>query len=812
MKLTHLSVGIGELLLVLAILVGASPAAAQSVGTFNYSNGITLKRFAIQSQSGTAPGITSAASTTFGEDVENSFTVTTTGSPTPSIAESGALPEGVTFFDNGNGTGSLNGFPSTTGTFPISFTASNGVNPNATQSFTLQVSGEVGTDTLTVTLLGGGSGTVSDDTGALDCSEVNGEQTDGSHCLVNYSAGSMVILTATPEEGSGSTFGGWTGACANSGTSPTCMVSMNGPLTATANFVSAPQSQNLTFTTGTNVVQTAGFDCFGNPNPISPSNPCTPAQGPNADAFEVQLAQVFEPFTMTVTRTEFVPTGACIAGGSVTDPTNVACRFVTFFDYGTDSSGNTIVPICDGYSNGNCVDYDIYYCVPQASGPCVPTPGQEPPPADYLNLVALKISWNNNSFVPPSPTYTGSLQRLYDDPDFAFTSAAAYGTICGQPMLIGSTPQPYSCQFEFDVTTFFDAIGAVDPSIGGTIRQFNDLVVAFPPTTPGTNPVVTPTPPSAPAIMETCVVGCTISPGAVTFVAGSGGTFLLTTTGFPAPSLALTSGTLPTGLAFSPGTGIISGTPAAGTEGSYPITITAKNAVSSVTVSFTIIVGSGLTISPATLDFGNVYLGTVKVRNVTLTNTSGAAISISNVKVGAAGPQAAISISAYGDFVALSLCPKTLATGKSCTIVVTFLAAGSNYSPKANLTITDSAVGSPQVILLSATIINPVPKLSPLSLNFGSQAVGTSSGLKSVTVTNVGTTQLTLSGLSVTGNFSLGSGTDACTSTTKLAPGAYCEIYVNFSPASKGQRAGSLKVTDNALIGTQVVLLNGNGT
>jgi hypothetical protein len=86
-----------------------------------------------------APAITSANKTTFTAGVAGSFTVTTTGYPTPSIGESGALPTGVSFVDNHNGTGTLSGTPTTGGVFNVSFTASNGVGSNATQLFTLTV-------------------------------------------------------------------------------------------------------------------------------------------------------------------------------------------------------------------------------------------------------------------------------------------------------------------------------------------------------------------------------------------------------------------------------------------------------------------------------------------------------------------------------------------------------------------------------------------------------------------------------------------------------------------------------------------------
>lgn len=88
-----------------------------------------------------APAITSAGSTTFVEGSAGTFTVTTTGFPTPSIGVTGALPSGVTFTDNGDGTATLAGTPAagTAGTFPVTFTAANGVPPDATQNFTLTV-------------------------------------------------------------------------------------------------------------------------------------------------------------------------------------------------------------------------------------------------------------------------------------------------------------------------------------------------------------------------------------------------------------------------------------------------------------------------------------------------------------------------------------------------------------------------------------------------------------------------------------------------------------------------------------------------
>jgi subtilase family serine protease len=79
--------------------------------------------------------------------------VTTSGFPVAaSITETGALPVGVTLLNNGNGTATLGGTPAagTTGTYPLTLTAMNGVLPNATQAFTLSVTGATSTSDLRV--------------------------------------------------------------------------------------------------------------------------------------------------------------------------------------------------------------------------------------------------------------------------------------------------------------------------------------------------------------------------------------------------------------------------------------------------------------------------------------------------------------------------------------------------------------------------------------------------------------------------------------------------------------------------------------
>ena len=62
------------------------------------------------------------------------YTVTTTGYPAPTITETGALPSGLTFTGNGNGTATISGTPAsgTAGTYPVTISATNASGSTAT--------------------------------------------------------------------------------------------------------------------------------------------------------------------------------------------------------------------------------------------------------------------------------------------------------------------------------------------------------------------------------------------------------------------------------------------------------------------------------------------------------------------------------------------------------------------------------------------------------------------------------------------------------------------------------------------------------
>jgi hypothetical protein len=88
-----------------------------------------------------SPVITSGSSATFQVGNRGSFTISASGVPAPSLSEAGALPSGVSFTDNGDGTAAVSGTPAagSGGTYPLTLTASNGISPDASQNFTLTV-------------------------------------------------------------------------------------------------------------------------------------------------------------------------------------------------------------------------------------------------------------------------------------------------------------------------------------------------------------------------------------------------------------------------------------------------------------------------------------------------------------------------------------------------------------------------------------------------------------------------------------------------------------------------------------------------
>ena len=97
--------------------------------------------------------------------------------------------------------------------------------------------------------------------------------------------------------------------------------------------------------------------------------------------------------------------------------------------------------------------------------------------------------------------------------------------------------------------------------------------------------------------------------------------------------------------------------------------------------------------------------------------------------------------------------------------------------------------------------------LTPATLTFGGQPVQTSSSPQTVTGTNTGSTNLTVSNISIAGDFLE---TDNCNNT--IAANGTCQIFVTFNPSVSGTRTGTLTVSGNIAGGQKIVNLTGSGT
>jgi len=298
-------------------------------------------------------------------------------------------------------------------------------------------------------------------------------------------------------------------------------------------------------------------------------------------------------------------------------------------------------------------------------------------------------------------------------------------------------------------------------------------------------------------------VGTTSAPQTITLTDVSGTTMSITSiavTGTNASDFAETNncGTSLAGKASC--TINVTFTPTAGGTRTAAISVTdnAGGSPQSVTLTGTATSGA-VTVSPTSLSFPVQLLQTSSApQAVTLTNTSASALTISSI---------AITGTNLKDFSQTNNCGTSLAGNTSCTINVTFKPTSVN-TRTASLTITDSASNSPQTV--SLTGICTAVSLSPTSLTFAAQTVGTTSAPQTITLTNAsGVATLTISKVSITGtNSGDFAETNNCTS---VGPKGTCTISVTFTPTATGARSASVSVVDNGGASPQTAALSGTG-
>jgi hypothetical protein len=207
--------------------------------------------------------------------------------------------------------------------------------------------------------------------------------------------------------------------------------------------------------------------------------------------------------------------------------------------------------------------------------------------------------------------------------------------------------------------------------------------------------------------------------------------------------------------------------------------------------------GVDASLSPYTLGWGQQDVGTQSTpQQFTLFNLGQTALTIDNINF--IGSEAS-------DFSQTNTCGTSVAAGADCAISATFKPTAAGIR-RASLSVTDSGIGSPQTAPVYGTGIAPAVTLMPSSLTFPDQDVRTSSKPQVVDLKNVGTAALSISKISVTGDFSQ---SDNCGGSLPVS--SSCQISVTFTPAANGNRAGTLSVADDAAGSPQTAPLSGTG-
>jgi hypothetical protein len=214
-------------------------------------------------------------------------------------------------------------------------------------------------------------------------------------------------------------------------------------------------------------------------------------------------------------------------------------------------------------------------------------------------------------------------------------------------------------------------------------------------------------------------------------------------------------------------------------------------------------VGTIVKFTPTAITFGTQVVGTTSsTKSVTVSNSSSSAsLSITSVSVAGANP---------ADFKMTNTCLNvTVPPAGSCTISVSFAptAIGTRV---ATVTIADDGGGSPQSVSLTGP--GTIAQLSTSALVFSSQAVGTKSSGKTVTLKNTSASAgLAISSVSISGtNLADFTQSNNCSGVT-LSPGASCTVTVSFGPKATGGRAATLNIYENGGGSPRTVSLSGTG-
>ena len=242
------------------------------------------------------------------------------------------------------------------------------------------------------------------------------------------------------------------------------------------------------------------------------------------------------------------------------------------------------------------------------------------------------------------------------------------------------------------------------------------------------------------------------------------------------------------------------------TSGTVTVTSNATNSHVQITLSGTGVTAptSQLTASATSVAFGNVTVGSPVTKSITLTDAGTANVSISTVSVTGTG------------FSAKGGANGNLNPNGTDTVSVTFNPAAAG-AVQGTLSISSNATNSVVQISISATGVaknassgEPEPSqltASATSVAFGNATVGTPV-TKTINLTDAGGTNITISGVSITGAaFSASGGLNAT-----LTPNGSVTISVSFDPTSAAAAQGTLSISSSASNAVLSIPLTGTGT
>jgi len=214
-----------------------------------------------------------------------------------------------------------------------------------------------------------------------------------------------------------------------------------------------------------------------------------------------------------------------------------------------------------------------------------------------------------------------------------------------------------------------------------------------------------------------------------------------------------------------------------------------------------------IAVSPPSIAFGDQRINTTSdVETITISNTG------TDDLVFLPGGLSAITLidNHANQFVRTTTCGASLTPNANCTVSVTFRPT-STGNKSARISIAHNAPGSPTRVSLGGTGTTPAISVSPTTVSFDNQLINTTSATRSVTITNTGTANLTVSGVSLTGTDN-GQFAQTNTCSAAIAPNATCTVSVTFTPTSTGGKIATLSIAHDATGSPHTVALSGVGT